>query len=584
MTLRLRHRLAAFAVLAGMLLAAALPTAVGAASKTLYVDGKTGSDSHSGTSATDAFKTIAKAAASLPAGSGAAGWTINVKGYSDYVYRERPVPPGWDRRGTSTAKITFQATGYVAGSSGGYVKPIVSGADIAPAAGQRWSTTSTSGVYVTPWTVKPFDFGKFTGSIKTAIFQDTTTWLWEQTSLSALGTRAAAGKGGYWYDANKGLLYASAVGSSRDPSSHRIEVTTRAAFYFMGTNGVSYVAVRGFDVRHAANGIALAKGVDGSTVADNVLTGNHLMGIETSGAQTANGPDPATGNTIARNRGSWNTVQLVKIGEGSTSTSVCDNVAWDNGVEGIKVTGPQSGSSYTGQTTGITVCRNTLYGHDFNPTGSAYNNAAGLLITDGAQKVTVDSNLIYGNDVGIHISHESAGRAVMNGIALKRNQIHDNRRFGIDFYDGAYGKGSGSMRSDYDVLWKNGVGILVARASTNKTIAHATIHGSTAEGIKVGESSSSNSKATISSSLVTSNGGYGLWLVTGSSASVSYTGLSGNAKGSMKYTTGLTTSSNNTQAAGYLSTSTASSSYLKISTSSYQYTAGQNRLPIGARY
>lgn len=584
MTPRPRHRLASFAVLAATLLAAALPSAVGAASNTLYVDGKTGSDSNGGTSPTDAFKTIAKAASKLPAGSSAAGWTVIVKGYSDYVYRERPIPPGWDRRGTSSAKVTFQASGYAAGSSASYVKPIVSGADIAPVSGQDWSATSTSGVYVTPWTVKPFDFGKYKGSIKTAIFQDTTTWLWEQTSLSALGTRAASGKGGYWWDASKGLLYVSAVGSSGDPSGHRIEVTTRAAFYFMGTNGVSYVAVRGFDVRHAANGIALAKGVDGSTVADNVLTGNHLMGIETSGAQTSSGPNPASGNTIARNRGSWNTVQLIKIGEGSTSTSVYDNRAWDNGVEGIKVTGPQSGSSYTGQTTGITISRNTLHDHDFNPTGSAYNNAAGLLITDGAQNVTVDGNWIYRNDVGIHISHESSGRAVMNGIALKRNQVHDNRRFGIDFYDGAYGKGSGSMRSDYDVLWKNGTGILVARGSTNKSISHVTIHDSVAEGIKVGESSTSKSSATISSSLVTSNGGYGLWLVTGSTASVSYTGFSGNAKGTIKYTTGLTQKTTNTQAPGYLSTSTSSSSFLKISTSSYQYTAGQYSKPIGARY
>jgi len=576
--------IAILAVIGGLLLAGSLPTSVGAASKTLYVDGKTGSDSDDGSSPADAYRTIAKAASSLPAGSSAAGWTVSVKGYSDYVYRERPIPPGWDRRGASGAPVTFQATGYAAGSSANYTKPIVSGADIAPLVGEKWSTTSTGGVYVTPWTAKPFDYGKFKGSIRTAIFQDTTTWLWEQSSLSALGSRAAAGKGGYWFDESRHLLYVSAIGSSKDPSKHLIEVTTRNAFYFMGTNGVSYVAVRGFEVRHAANGIALAKGVDHSTIADNVLVGNHLMGVETSGVQTSSGPDPATGNVIARNRGSWNTVQLIKIGEGSTSTSVCDNIASDNGVEGIKVTGPQSGSTYKGQTTGITVCRNKLYYNDFNPTGSTYNNAAGLLITDGAQNVVVDTNYIFGNDVGIHISHESKGRAVMNGIALKRNRIYDNRRFGIDFYDGAYGAGSGSMRSDYDVLWKNGIGILVARGSSNKSISHATIHDNDAEGIKVGESTSGVGKATITSSLVTSNGGYGLWLVTGSTASLSYTGLSGNAKGSIKATTGLTTKTNNTQAPGYISTSAASSSYLRISTSSYQYTAGQSGKPIGARY
>lgn len=575
------RRLATIALLACAVFAAAIPPAAGAASNLLYVDGKTGSDGNNGLSSTSAFKTIAKAAAALPAGSGAAGWTVNVKGYSDYVYRERPIPPGWDRGGTSSARITFQATGYVAGSGGSYVKPIVSGADaVSPAS---W-TSHASGIWKAPWTTTPFNYGTYTGSIKTALFQNTTTWLWEQTSLSALATRAAAGKGGYWYDTSKKVLYASLVGSSTDPRKNRIDVITRASFYFMGSNGVSNVAVRGFEVRHSANGISFAKGVDGSVAADNVLTGNLMMGIATSGGQTNGVTDPATGNTISRNRGSYNTFQLIKVDEGSTNSTYCDNVAWNNGMQGIKVSGPPSGSSYTGSTTGITVCRNTLHDNDFNPTGSIYNNAPGLLITNGAKNVTADSNVIYGNDVGIHISQESSGRAVMDGIALKRNTIYDNRRFGINFYDGAYGSttGAGKMRSDYDVLWGNGIGIQVSRASTNKTIAHATIHDNLGEGLKIGEAGVTGAKATVSATLVTNNGGYGLWLVTGSSATASYSGFSGNALGSIKGSP--TKTAVNTQGAGYISTSPSNGSFLKISSTSYQYTAGSGRSPIGARY
>jgi len=574
---------AAAALVVSALLGAAVPAATSAASNALYVDGKTGSDSNGGRSSTDAFKTIEKAAKSLPTGSGAAaGWTVNVKGYSDYVYRERPIPPGWAGSGRSGALVTFQATGYVAGSSSGYVKPIVSGADVVSKT--SWKASSTSGVYYAPFATTPFLFGNYTGSVKTAIFQNTKTWLWEQTSLSALGSRAAAGKGGYWYDKSRKLLYASAVGSSKNPANYEIGVITRASFYFMGTNGVDYVAIRGFDVRNSANGISLAKGVDGSVVADNVLTGNLLMGIATSGAQTSSGADPASGNTISRNKGSYNTFQLIKIDEGSSTTTVCDNEAWSNGMQGIKVSGPASGSSYKGSTTGITVCRNKLHDNDFNPTNDPYNNAPGLLITNGAKNVTADSNVIYGNNVGIHISQESSGRQVMDGIALKRNQIYDNRRFGINFYDGAYGTttGAGKMRSDYDVIWGNGIGIQVSRASTNKTIAHATVHDNVAEGIKIGEANVTGSKATVSEALVTNNGGYGLWLVTGSSASVSYSGFSGNKLGSIKGSP--TKVAINTQAAGYLSTTPSSSSYLKISTKSYQYTAGDNGSPVGARY
>ena len=172
----------------------------------------------------------------------------------------------------------------------------------------------------------------------------------------------------------------------------------------------------------------------------------------------------------------------------------------------------------------------------------------------------------------------------MNGIALKRNQIYDNIRFGINFYDGAYGtsSGAGTMRSDYDVLWGNGIGIQVSRASSNKTIAHATIHHNDADGIRVGEAGQTGSKATVSTSLITSNGGWGLWLVTGSRTTLSYSGFSGNKLGSIKGSP--TKTAVNTKSAGYISTSTSSSSYLKIATTSYQYTAGPSRTPVGARY
>jgi hypothetical protein len=555
-------------------IAAAWTPVVSASGGTYYVDGKTGSDSNSGTSTSSPFKTIYHAAAKIPAGTAAAGWTVNVKGYTDFIYRERPIPPGWSGHGSSSAPVVFRAYGYN-GTSSGYVKPIIDGADVA----SRWQTSGTAGVWKTQWPVKPWNFKTYTGSIKTALFQDKTTWLWEQTSLSALATRAKSGLGGYWW--SSGWLYASGKGTT-DPSKHTIDVVMRNSFLFMGTNGASGVQVRGFEVRHSANGIALIKGVDNSLVADNLLIGNDLMGIQTSGGQTSNGPDPASNNTIARNRAAYNTVQGIKVDEGSTSTSIFDNEMDHNALQGIKVQGPPGGTSYTGKTSGITLTRNSLHDQTYNPTGSAYNNASGLTISNGASTVVADSNTIYGNDVGIHVTQESSGRSTMTGIALKKNVVHDNRRFGIYFYDGAYGTGNGSMRSDYDVVYDNGIGIQVARGSTNKTISHATIYSNSADGVKVGEANQSASKATITSSLITGNGGYGLWLITGSSATLSYTGLSSNSLGNIKGSPSQT--SNNTQSAGYLSTSPSASSFLKIATTSYQYKAGPKGTPVGARY
>jgi hypothetical protein len=574
------HRILARALSVAVLVAAAAAPATHAAGDTLYVDGKNGSDNASGTSPQAALKTIAEAASRVPAGSAAAGWTISVKGYRDFIYRERPIPTDWGRRGTASARMTFQAEGYAPGSSASYIRPIVSGADRAPRSGQGW-TRHTTGIWKTPWPDKPFAFGKYTGNIRTAIFQDTTTWLWEQSSLSALTDRAAAKLGGYFW--SNGTLYVSGKGTT-DPTGTTIDVIMRNAFLFIGTNGDSGVAVRGFEVRHAANGIALTKGVDDSVVADNVLVGNLLMGIQTSGGQTSSGPDAAKRNTIARNSISRSTLQGIKVDEGSQDSSYCDNRVWANGLQGIKVQGPPGGTGYTGSTSGIKVCRNELRDHDFNPSGSQYNNANGLSIANGARSVTAEGNRIVGNDVGVHITQEGNGMPAMTGILLRKNQIWSNRRFGINFYDGAYSTtgGSGSMRSEYDVIWGNGTGVMVARGTSNKTVLHATIHANTADGMRVGESGKAAASVTVSETIFTSNKGYGIWLVTGNKASVKYTGLSGNASGAIKGSPSKTAV--NTQRVGYLSTNSSSSSFLRIPTSSYQYTAGPSRSPIGARY
>ncbi len=101
-------------LLALLLLGAMIPTAH-AAGGTYYVDGKTGNDSDDGLSPSSAFKTIAKAADEVDQQVSPAGWVVEVKGYTDYIYRERPIPPGWAAAGTSGSPIVFRASGYVAG-------------------------------------------------------------------------------------------------------------------------------------------------------------------------------------------------------------------------------------------------------------------------------------------------------------------------------------------------------------------------------------------------------------------------------------------------------------------------------------
>lgn len=580
------HRIVRALLLAALGVAALGPVPAQAAAVTLYVDGKTGNDADDGRSTAAAFRTIARAASALPAGSLAAGSKVVVKGYTDYVYRERAIPAAWNRRGAAGAPIKFQASGYVAGSAATYVKPIVSGGDVAPKSGQRWVPSGTAGVWKTPWPDQPFGYGTYSGPMRTALFQNTTTWLWEKSSLSELASQAKIGAGGYLWSG--GYLYASAVGSpsagATDPSRYSINVIMRHTFFFQGSDGVGYVEVRGFDVRHSANGIAFAKGMDYGTAADNRVTGNLPMGIGVSGRLTSSGADPAVGANISRNTGGSNTLQAVKLDEGTQSARVCDNSFTRDGLQGIKVQGPRAGSATALPTKAITICNNTLSGHDFNPSGSPYNNANGLTIANGAREITVEGNKIFGNDVGIHISQETTGRARMDAVVLRRNELHGNRRFGIFFYDGSTGTaaGAGAMRSEYDVVWGNGIGIQVGRGSTNKTIIHASVFDNVTDGIKVGEGGLAAASATVAESLVTHNGGYGLTLVAGSSSSVRYTGFSSNASGSIKGTPSRT--GVNGKAPGYRSTSSGNADFLKISTGSYQYTAGSKGGPVGARY
>ncbi len=575
--MRVRPFLAALLLVLPALQPNAAP-AVAATGGHYYVDGKHGSDGNSGTSPGSAFKTIAAASTALEKRTSAAGWTVSVVGYSDYVYRERPIPPGWSAAGTSSAPIVFEAAGYN-GSRSGYTMPIVSGADAAPASGKSWSTY-VSGVWRTPWASAPFDFGQLSGSLKTAVFQDLTRWLWERSNLSDLRSHASDGSGGYWW--GSGYLYVAPLAHA-SPSGHSFDVVMRNSFYFYGVNGVHDVTVRGFEVRHSANGISFAKGVDGGTAVDNRVIGNLLMGIAVSGRQTSSGPDPARNAVIERNEGAYNTLQAVKLDEGSVDATVCDNDFHDNALQGIKVQGPPGGSGYTGVTSGNLICRNLLHHQNFNPTGSVYNNANGVTIANGARSTTVEGNRIWGNDVGIHVTQESNGMPAITGTRLTSNLVWSNRRFALYLFDGYHGSGSGDLVASRDLYWANGTGVMADRGTSNKTLDHVTIWNNTGDGIRVGAANTAAAHLAVTDSLVTNNGNDGLWLVSGSTASLSYTGLSGNRVHDIYAASGgLTQSAVNYKAASYLSTSSTDPGFLTIGPSSYQFTAGPSKSPIGA--
>ncbi len=568
-----RRLLASVAMLAFL----AIPTPVAAAGSTWYVDGKAGSDANDGRTPSNAFRTIHRAADAIPLGSAAAGSRVIVHGYSDYVYRERPISPGWNRAGAVGSPIVFAAAGYVAGGTG-YVKPIVSGADPAPAAGFEWEPAGTSGVWRTEWVTAPFDFGR---GLDTVVFQDETRWLWERDSLAELASAAQDGTGGYFY--SSGWLYAAPLGTAAtEPHGHAFDVVTRNAFYFKGDQGTSRVEVRGFEVRHAANGIAFKAGVDAAVAADNLLVGNLYMGIQVSGNDSGSARDPATGNTVSRNVFVANTLQGIKIDRGTQSSTFCDNDISGSGLAGIKLQGAPSGMANLLVTRNNTVCRNNLHDNTSNPTGSPYANTSGMTIANGARSNTISGNRIYRNLVGIHVTQEGKGRLSLQGNVLKWNAISANSRYGIYFYDGMYGNGNGEVKSIHDLIWGNGIGVRVDRGSTNKVLRFDTVYHNNGDGVRVGLSGGTTAKVLIQRSLITHNAGYGIDARGASRGVLSHVGIAGNKAGAIRGHVG--TAALNKWAPKYLSRTAGDAGFLRISRASREYTAGPHRTPIGARW
>ncbi|HEX6473585.1 MAG TPA: right-handed parallel beta-helix repeat-containing protein [Candidatus Limnocylindria bacterium] len=564
-------------------LAAVRPVPAVAAGTTLYVDGKNGNDGNNGRTWGAAYRTINRAAREIPRGNNAAGWTVIVRGYEDYVYRERAVPGGYDRRGVAGSPVVFMAEGWSAGGTD-YVKPIVSGALVAPRQGRSWQADATKGVWWTSWSTTPVNFDK-RKPYSSALYQNTTKWLWQHASLADLRNKAGRHDGGYWWDSSQDRLYVATKGGVA-PGSVLIEVPTTKAFYFSGTDGAAYISVRGFVVKHTEMGISFHLGADHSSALDNVAIGNTPTGFATSGRRVGSGADPGTDNAFLRNVAMYNTLQGFKIDAGSKDTVVCGNNVHHNALQGIKLQGSDVDANDARVTSGTEICDNVLAQQAIKrPGGSRVDEQPnGLTISNGARGTNVHDNVIRGNLIGIQVNHRGQGSPVDN-TRIVRNQIFGNRSAGLSLRDGVKQRswGTGSLYAAHNVYWDNGVGVRVAPGSTNKTFDHETIYSSTGNGMEVGCACTGGAaRVTLRNSLLTHNHRYGVLVASGHRATLSHVGLNANGAGAIRGPASKTAV--NTRRPGYISVEPASGDYLRIGTWSYQYTAGPNDSPIGARY
>jgi hypothetical protein len=585
---------------------------------TLYVDGLNGSDQNNGAcmSAPDLrpqkrghrgsrstaeptcgpLKTIYKASSLIPSGL-APGWTVIVRGYSasEHVYRMDRIYEGFSSHGAPGAPITFQAEGWTRPGGKGYVKPIVDGSLAAPLVdcpirSCTW-TSEGSGAFSTYWPDKPAGWlarGAF-GDAASAIFQDKTKYLWNRTSVSGLQKRAR--DGGYFWDAGAKRLYVAPLGGK--VSGHTFEVVMDNTFFFKGEKGVSHVRVAGFQVQHSDAGIGFVNGMDYGEAYDNLTMANLYMGIHTSGRMNGSTPDPSVGHILKYNVGRYNTVQAIKISFGTQDTLVRRNLAENNALQGIKVQGTPPNGTYTGLTTNITVEFNTLRNQTYhNPDRGPSDNATGLTLANGAQHVVIDNNNIYRNGIGIHVAQEGQGprTAPFVDIDITYNRIHDNRRFGINLFDGRYSAaaGSGDVLGTHNRYWNNYIGLMVDQRTSNKRFENETFYKNKLNGITVNGRGVGTS-VTVVQSLSTNNGAYGALVSKKGTLYMRWTGLAANPKGPTRAENGgkltpTTKHYRNAKPADYLSTSPSAANFLKIGPSSYQYKAGPKKTPIGALY
>lgn len=583
MTRRARSALLiALALTAWTVAPAVRPAQTAAAGVTLFVDGKHGSDSNGGRSWGDAYKTINYAARRVPNGIAAAGWTVVVRGYTDYIYRERPVPGNYDRAGTANAPVVFTAEGWSPGATD-YVKPIVSGAQVAPHSGNSWAPDSTNGVWSTSWGSAPSGFDRFK-PYSSAIFQNRTGFMWQHASLADLRNRAGTGAGGYWWDDAANRLYV-ATRNGVAPGSVTIEVPTYMGFYFTGVAGSRYVSVRGFVVQHTSMGVTFHQGADHSSAWDNTAVGNTPMAFGTSGRATGSGFDAAVGNQFLRNSASYSTLQGFKVDAGSQDTVICNNTVSHNALQGIKVQGPNNSSDHRA-TYGTEICRNTMASQNVRRPGPdrADERPNGLTLTNGARGTNVHDNVIRGNTIGVQINQGGIGSPISNTI-FKHNQVFGNTGAGLNLRDGVASahSGTGLMTFSFNLYWDNQYGIRVNEGSTNKVFRHETVYDNRSSGIFIGcDCPSSRTEVDVQESLVSHNGGYGIRIAPAQTVRLKFVGTPSNKSGGVlgpatKYRM-------NSRPAGYLSRTPGSSQFVRIASVSYQYTAGPSASPIGARY
>ncbi len=549
-------------------LAAALGGARAATVRTLYVDGKNGSDSHAGTSLGTAFKTVAKGLQSIYVkGVGRAADRLVIVGYKDYVYYEK-LSNSLYLPATSSTPITIEAANY---GQSGYVRPIISGALVVSRPGdQRWTRPDASkypDVWQIPWTtaIPGYDAASI-GYRQERLYQDISQPLVRPAVRPTLAQLQAMPASQYW---NGTKLYVhlglwSGKLSTTDPRQHMIEIPNYKGILI--GSGSSYVTIRGLNFRHTNMAVGITGDAHHVTVTNVDASYNYGMGFWTASHD----------NVFRTVSGKRNTIQLIKFDNGAQYNLVDDATGIENIGQGIKLTGPKTAHN---------TIRNSTFSDGKNipmAAGGYGGYVQGLLIQDGAHHNYIQDNVFDNQRRGIYLYQTSSSSLSLHDNVIRRNRFLDSS-VGVFVWDArSSGDSTGAMTFSRNLYVNNTYAIEVEGKTSNKTFDHETIYDShPASGLGAIYLKGSGGKVAVKNTIIRTSTAYGLRADTGSTLTVTYTTVSGAASGarSGNVTWGST---NKTTNPVFLSTTPSSSDYLTIGTSSPVYHAGSAGDPIGA--
>ena len=557
-------------LLAGLLLATtgAIAPAT-AASRTLYVDGKHGSDGNAGTSLGAAFKTVSKGLAEIyREGVGRVADRLLIVGYADYVYYEKNTSSFY-LPGTSSSPIIIEGYGY---GSSGYVRPVISGATVVSRPGDtRWTrpnATKYPDVWSIAWTKS---IPGYESSVRTyrqeRIFMDVNQPLVRPKSTPTLADLQATPASQYWNGSRLYVRLGLWKGSlaSTDPRKHTIEIPTYKGI--LTGSGSAYVTIRGLSIRHTNMAVGFTGNAHHNTAQDIDASYNYGMGFWTQSHH----------NVFRAVTGRRNTIQLIKLDKGATYNLVERAVGIENLGQGVKL---------TGSTTAYNTIRFSTFADGKNVPKSAGQYGGytqGILLENGAHHNYIDDNTIRNMRRGLYLYQTSSTSKALSYNKVRRNLFLDNSAAVYLWDSRSGGSSSGNTSFSRNVYAGNTYAIQSEGRTSNKVFDHETIYDSRpAKGLGAIYLKGSGGSVAVKNTIIRGSTAYGVRADTGSKLSISYSTVSGTTSGSRSGSVSWS-STNKTSDPKFLATTRSSSDYLYIGPSSPVYTADSGKGPMGAR-